>query len=71
MSNGFAVKVELLREGELFIPAIQVHQDDCRRQHGCCRFERRRCYHLSSRDLDAARDAARSLASRIGVRADC
>lgn len=66
----FALKVWLLSDGpdnSRYVPAIQVHHNDCKRQHGCCDWWLERCEHLKSVDLGDARQKARALARRLGV----
>lgn len=68
----FAVKVILLSDNNTFTPAIHAHQDDCKKQNGCCSgWENQRCDHLATTNLAEGRNRAKSLARRIGVYADC
>lgn len=63
-----ARKVWLLTEDDLFIPAIQVHQEECQYRPGhCCKWELLRQTHLQSNDMKTARKAATDLALRLGV----
>ena len=68
--HGFAAKVSLFREEELYVPAIQVHRYNCQGPKGCCDFEYRKCYHLASLELPKAIESAKALAIRIGVPCD-
>lgn len=70
MNMTFAAKISLFREDDLYVPAIQIHEFDCKRNKGCCNFSYEKCYHLASSDFNKAKKSARNLANRIGVRCD-
>ena len=66
----FAVRVDLHREENVYIPVIVVgYNDDCPHfcQQKCWCFGYEYCHHLSENNLTAAKKAGKKLANRIGV----
>lgn len=59
--------IKIIREADVFIPVMVVHQDSCNPPKKCCRWEYERCMHLARTNLNDAKALAMDLAKRAGV----
>lgn len=70
--NGTARKVDLLRKGDSYVPAIQIHASSCQFRPGsCCKWWYKRCEHLRTDKFEDGKKSARDLAKRMGCRCGC
>lgn len=63
----WVAKIRIFRESDLWVPAMQMHHDTCKKHKGCCSFKYEYCYHLASKDFAEAEIKAKKLAKNIGV----